>query len=52
MVDERAIRNAVDSAVLGINLDDPVRDYNVQSKVSEIIQDAIVAALKEYDKQK
>lgn len=52
MIDERAIRIAVDNAVDNLSFTNLVDDHDARSKISRIIQDAIVAALKEYDKQK
>ena len=51
MVDESEIRSVVNSAVSGMELDDLVDNYDAKVKISKIIQDAIVAALLEYDKQ-
>ena len=48
---EQNIRSAIDNAITNSNLDDLVNDYNAKEKISEIIQDAIVAALQAYDRQ-
>lgn len=51
MLNEQDIRSAIDNAITNSNLDDLVNDYNAKEKISEIIQDAIVAALQAYDRQ-
>ena len=51
MLNEQNIRSAIDNAITNSNLDDLVNDYNAKEKISEIIQDAIVAALQAYDRQ-
>lgn len=51
MLNETELRSAVGSALNGSDLDVLVDDYSTREKIAEIIQEAIVGALKEYDRQ-
>ncbi len=52
MIDEHKIRSEISNALnQGFTLGSLIQDPVIQNKILELIQDAITAALKEYDHQ-